>query len=576
MSEFHPVHTFSDLISRITRVLLVGLICGTAAALAALTLVYLVSEGTHWIAELKDQATGWTRVILTLGIPMLGGLIVGFIIQQMSDKRPHNPGDAILAAQSNLKLATLKLRDGILNFVASIVGLTSGASLGEYGPIVNMGATLSANLQKYTRTEPTVLIGCGVAAAISAGFHAPIAGVIFAHEVIIRHFSLRAFAPITIAASISFYISKAVFHSNYLFQFEFSQILYLGEYAGFILVGILSGLLAVVFLHSILYARWVARKIDLAQQYKPMIAGLAIGLLALQIPDILGVGDQVMRQTLSSVSISALDNSILLLAKIAATAVCLGFGFAGGIFSPSLFIGILFGSLFGLGIEQLFPYANIPMYAICGMAAVTSPVIGAPLTTILIIFELTHSYDLTTAVMVSVVFSNIVSYRLFGRSLFDFQLKSRGYDLSHGRDPLILDTLSIRNIARTDFVSFTLGTPGEELIKKMVEARANEAFALDLEQRFVGSISLADLLKHTQEQPAPIPIDTVVNTHSLRLSPNDSLWTAMHSIKGFAGEAVPIVGEQSELLLGILYETDLIEAYMQALRELRNEETANV
>ncbi len=180
-----------------------------------------------------------------------------------------------------------------------------------------------------------------------------------------------------------------------------------------------------------------------------------IGLLALQLPDILGIGDQLMRQTLSDSTPSALNLGTLLIAKIVAASVCLGFGFVGGVFSPSLLIGLLFGSLMGLGIEQLFPYANIPMYAICGMAALTSPVIGAPLTTIMIVFELTHSYDLTTAVMVSVVFSNVVSYRLFGRSLFDFQLKSRGFDLSQGRDPLIMDTLSIQDFSHTDFITIT-------------------------------------------------------------------------------------------------------------------------
>jgi CIC family chloride channel protein len=306
-----------------------------------------------------------------------------------------------------------------------------------------------------------------------------------------------------------------------------------------------------------------------------MIAGLAIGLLALQIPDILGVGDQVMRDMLDSGSNSALDISILLLAKISAAALCLGFGFVGGVFSPSLLIGMLLGSLFGLGIEQLFPYANIPMYAICGMAAVTSPVIGAPLTTILIVFELTHSYDLTTAVMVSVVFSNVVSYRLFGRSLFDFQLKSRGYDLSHGRDPLILNTLEISSISHPDFLSFTLGLSAEEAIKQLIKARANKAFVLDLEQRFVGNISLSDLLKLTRNLGPSTTLDAAVDTHGLRLSPNTSVWAAMHEVKDFVGEAVPIVDDQSEAMLGIIYETDLIAAYMQTTRELRNEETAN-
>lgn len=575
MRDSHPIQTGHDLVSRVIRVLLVGILCGTAASLAALILVFSVSGISQWITALKQNTPGLLSILLTISIPSLGGLIVGKIVYSTRIQRPQTPADVLLAAQSNLKLSSLKLKDSLLNFLSAIISLASGASLGEYGPMVNIGAALSAKLQKISRTEPTILIGCGVAAAISAGFHAPIAGVIFAHEAIIRHYSLRAFAPITIAASISFYISKAVFHTDYLLQFEFPKINYLGEYAGFILVGLLSGLLAVVFLRSMLYARLLAGKIPVAAQFKPAIAGLLIGLLALQLPDILGIGDQLMRQTLSDTAPSAISLGILLIAKITAAAICLGFGFVGGVFSPSLLIGLLFGSLLGLGIEQLFPYANIPMYAICGMAAVTSPVIGAPLTTIMIVFELTHSYDLTTAVMVSVVFSNVVSYRLFGRSLFDFQLKIRGYDLAHGRDSLIMDTLSIQDISHANFITVRLGSPVKEAIDQLVEAHANEAFALDHAQRFSGSISLVDLIQLADQNGPDAPIDNIVNRHCLSFSPTCSVWRAMNNIKGFVGEAVPIVDEQSELLIGIIHETDLIDAYMRTTRELRNEETAN-
>jgi len=574
MRKFQAIHTGNDLLLSILRVLVVGVVIGTLAALVALTLVGLVANGSLWIAASKDRAPDWVAMLMTVGIPALGGLIVGRIVMNMSDRRPHSPADVILAVQSNLKLTTLKLKDGVLNFAGSIISLTSGASLGEYGPIVNMGATLAANLQKFARTESYVLIGCGVAAAISAAFHAPIAGIIFAHEVIIRHFSLRAFAPITIAASISYYISNSVFNTEYLFQFDFAPTLYLAEYGGYITVGILSGLLAVIFLRSILYARLLSGKFSVPRQYKPMIGGLMIGLIALQIPDILGIGDQLMRQTLSSPD-SAINISVLLLAKIVAAALSLGFGFIGGVFSPSLLIGILFGTLFGLGVEQLFPYSNIAVYAICGMAAVTSAVIGAPLTTILIIFELTHSYDLTMAVMVSVVFANIVSYRLFGRSIFDFQLKVRGYDLSHGRDPLILDTLRISSISHSDYLSLEQNTTVDSAIEMLLKDRANEAYVLDHAQRYVGSIRLTDLVAFSRDQNPADPIGPLADTDSLRLSPDTSVWSAMQEIKGFVGEAVPIVDEQSRELQGIIHETDLIDAYMQTLRELRDEETAN-
>ena len=575
MRKLHPLQTTGDLSLRIVRVLLVGLVIGVAASLLALGLVAAVSLGTEWIGQLKNRYPPLLTAIITIATPALGGLLVGLIIHNMSEQRPHNPADAILAAQSNLKLTSLKFRDGIYNFIASIISLISGASVGQYGPIVNMGATLAVTLRRLIRTDATVLIGCGVAAAISAAFNAPIAGIVFAHEAILRHFSLRAFAPITIAASAAFYVSTFIFDSEHLFQTEFMQILYLGEFAAFTLIGILAGLLAVVFLHSILYARLLSSRVPLSQKFRPMIAGLLVGVLALEVPEVLGIGDNVMRQTLYAESLSALHIGEVLLAKFLASALCLGFGFAGGVFSPALLIGVLFGSLFGLSLDLFIPHSNIAVYAVCGMAAVTSPIIGAPLTTILIIFELTHSYELTTAVMISVVFSNMISYRLFGRSLFDFQLKSRGYDLSQGRDPLILSTMSIANIARRACTRLKPNIGTREAIKQLITDGVSEAYVVDAQQRFIGRVTLASLLLHKEEDRELMEVEGLVDIHSLRFHPGTSIWDAMHDVKGYVGESIPVVDRDNGKLAGIIHESDLIRAYMHTAHELRSEETAN-
>ncbi len=575
MRKFTHVQTFGDLGFRITRILLVGLVIGITTSMAALALVELVVLASGWLGGLRNSSSPATAAVLTIGVPALGGLLVGYMVRQMSEQRPHTPADVILAAQSNMKLSGLSIRDGVYNYLASLVSLAAGASVGQYGPIVNMGATLAANLRRFSGTDSTVLIGCGVAGAISAAFNAPIAGIIFAHEVILRHYSLRAFAPITIAAAAAFYNSKFVFELTPLFHIEFMQIKYLGEFVMFTLTGILGGALAVLFLHAILYARLLGSRLPFSAPLRTMTAGLLIGLMALEIPEILGIGDQLMRQTLYAQDLSVLHITELLVAKLVASALCLGFGFAGGVFSPALLIGVLFGSLFGLGIDQLLPLSNIAVYAVCGMAAVTSPVIGAPLTTILIVFELTHSYELTTAVMISVVFSNVISYRLFGRSLFDFQLKSRGFDLSLGRDPLVLQTQRIASISRPGFSSIDLRATVEEAIEQLSQEAHSIIYALDQEQRFVGSVSLPGLLAQKDRLRRLGEIEELVNVHCLRFTPDTSIWTATSAIKGFVGESIPVVAPDSGELTGVIHATDLISAYTQTVRDLRSEETAN-
>lgn len=576
MSAFHPLKTTGDLVQRIVRVLLIGVIIGIASSLAAQAMVWLVQQGSQWITVNKNTYPGVVAILMTILIPAIGGLIVGHIVHYMSTKRAQTPADVILAVQSNLKLANLKFKDGILNFIASTISLTSGASLGQYGPIVNMGATLARHLHRIAKTEHSVLIGCGVAAAISSAFSAPIAGIIFAHEVILRHYSLRAFAPITIAASTGFYLSKFVFFAEPLFELPFVEILFLGEFAGFIAIGIVAGLVSVIFLHAILYSRLLADRLPMHDKFKPMLAGLVVGLVALQLPEVLGIGGNALRGALYNTAPLALDVGLLMIAKLLLAALCLGFGFVGGVFSPALLVGVLFGSLFGLTIEVFFPYSNIAVYAVCGMAAVTSPIIGAPLTTILIVFELTQSYELTTAVMISVVFSNVVSYRLFGRSLFDFQLKSRSYDLANGRDPLILSTQHVGELTRKNYTTFKPDTTVKQAMHLLVEASSHEGFLVEESNQFSGMVEMLDLVKHIHTPDKQLDqLSDIVNKNVLRFSANTSIWDAMRDIRGFVGERVPIIDESNGHLKGVIYEADLIETYLRTIKALRNEETAN-
>ena len=171
-----------------------------------------------------------------------------------------------------------------------------------------------------------------------------------------------------------------------------------------------------------------------------MVAGAALGVAAIWIPEILGIGGETVRAVLAGDIVASDRLLLLLVAKLLATALCIGFGFAGGVFGPALLIGALFGAFAAGGAEWVLGElrAETVVYATCGMVAVISAVIGGPLTSILIVFELTRNYELATAAMVSVVFSNLVSYRIFGRSFFDVQLEDRGFDVSLGRDKVIL------------------------------------------------------------------------------------------------------------------------------------------
>jgi CIC family chloride channel protein len=263
--------------------------------------------------------------------------------------------------------------------------------------------------------------------------------------------------------------------------------------------------------------------------------------------------------------------ALLVIAKILLTAICIGFGFAGGVFSPALLVGILFGALCWMLVDAtgVVATSGVVAYAICGMMAVTSAVIGAPLTTILIVFELTRNYDLTIAAMVSVVFSNLIVYRVFGRSLFDVQLARRGIDLSLGRDRAWLSTQLVSNLPRENFAQCRQTDPADEVLARLKDTTWNEVFVLGETGGLVGVFDmrnydggLADPVSATMYPPALI-FDTTT-----------TLAQAMRELEDFDGGAIPIVDVHSKKLLGVVTQAAIRTASLKALRGLRREENA--
>ena len=246
-------------------------------------------------------------------------------------------------------------------------------------------------------------------------------------------------------------------------------------------------------------------------------------------------------------------------------------------FQPGLLIGVLFGAMLGHGAEFLYSdfYSGLEFYAICGMAAVTSPVIGAPLATILIVFELTRNYELTTAVMVSVVFSNLVAYRLFGRSLFDRELSMRGFDLSLGRDKVMLAQAGIGDYITTDFVRVRPDHDLSQLRQALIDANRSEAYIVDDDSVYVGVITLNQVIASGDDK-APDYAPEYARDHAhdtLRFSGGMSVWDAMEAMEGFVGESIPVVDDNGRLL-GVVYESTVVRAYLQIVHRLRAEEHA--
>lgn len=559
---------------RIIVLTLLALVLGSIASLAAIAFI----ESVSWLNDVL-LISPLSRIqvqhplllaFATVIVPVLGGLVVGALLQKLShDKRPMGPPDAIRAVQLRTPLPAA--RSGFVSTLAAIISIGSGASVGQYGPMVYMGA-IAGNLVSRLKLDipnlQTIAISCGVAAAISTAFNAPIAGLVFAHEVILRHYSLQAFAPTTVASAMGYVIANIIFERPPLFLVSFEGVSFGYEFAFFALIGLACAFLAVVFMRLIAGTGKFARKVPLPAIAKPAFAGLIVGLVALQLPDVLGVGKEVLRFATIEGAFGSGELVLLVAAKIGLTAICIGFGFVGGVFSPSLLIGILFGTLCWTLIELIgIENSGVVVYAICGMMALTSPIIGAPLTTILIVFELTHNYDLTIAAMVGVVFANLLAFRLHGRSMFDVVLANSGVDLSLGRDRALLEHTKVGSLPSGDYVKINHKTEISDAIQQLKEASFSAGVITDSMGKYIGVVRTIDLIGEDSRK-----ITDLIRTDMPVLHQETSLWQAMSDLEGFKGEVVPIVDPSNNILIGMIAESALITAYQKIANDIRREE----
>ncbi|MEO1135594.1 MAG: chloride channel protein [Pseudomonadota bacterium] len=446
----------------VLRVWLVAVIIGICAAYGviafrfAIDAISILSFGETEESVISGAAS--LSPMRAWAAPVIGGLVVSCLLylaqrfEWLKDGRGQGVAEVIEARATSG--GHISLRAGLAAAAVSAVSLGAGASAGREGPAVHLGATIASLLNRklgFDAKQRRALLGCGAAAAVSASFNAPIAGVLFALEVILGNYALSVFGPIA-AASVAAAIVTRIHLGNFP---AFAP----PEYglAGTIdvplaaLLGIICGLVASGFLS--VTEKMTVNVREFASQRKipvlllPPIGGVIIGFIGVFYPEVFGVGYEAVTKALNGeYAIHVLI--ILVLMKCVATAVTLSCRFGGGVFSPGLVIGAFIGAAFGAGLAQLFPgvTASPVYYAMIGMGAASGAILGAPVSTTLIVFELTGDYGITLSLMVAVAIATLITQWICKRSFFHWQLNRRGYDLSEGPQGIILKTIRVREV----------------------------------------------------------------------------------------------------------------------------------
>lgn len=444
-----------------TRFWIAALFIGIASGLAATgfrfgidalqSVVYGSPDLTHLHSFAATLPWYWPVVV-----PTIGGLVVGIILDRFtSDGRVRAVADVIEGAA--LSEGRVERREGIASAFASLITLGTGGSSGREGPVVHLAGLVSTTVAERMKADGITgreLLGCAVAAAVAASFNAPIAGTIFALEVVLRHYAIHAFGPIALASVLGATISRLTWGD----VTEFSLVLESGpafylELPAYLILGLVSGLVAAVLIKALFWAEdWgdvVQERLHLPRALRPMFAGLAVGVLAVPFPHVIGVGYETTSLALTGQLVLGQAVAFAVV-KVVAVVITLSGRMGGGIFSPSVMLGSLTGLAFGEIATRAFPSVSgsQTMYALAGLGAVSAAVLGAPISTTLIAFELTGDWQIGLAVMTAVSASTAIASRLVERSYFMTQIMRRGIRLAEGPQAYLLSTFPVSGLMR--------------------------------------------------------------------------------------------------------------------------------
>ncbi|MFI6012592.1 chloride channel protein [Streptomyces sp. NPDC051243] len=419
-----------------------AVVVGGGAGLGSIAFRWCIQSFTHAFSGHADYAATpgvsnphvpWLGPYFVLLAPVLGGLLYGPLVHRFAkEARGHGVPEVMLAVARRGGRISPKV--AVVKTLASALCIGSGGSVGREGPIVQIGSALGSALgrvPKVTEGRMKLVVACGAAGGIAATFNAPLAGVFFAMELILGTFSAEAFGATVLASVTASVIGRAAFGDVAFLKLPDFHIDHFAQYGLFALLGVVAAVVGVGFTRSLYLVEdacdWLWRG---PEWLRPAVGGLALGLVLLALPEMYGVGYPVLEKaTEGGYAVGFLF--LLLTGKMLASSLTIGIGGSGGVFAPSLFIGAMLGSAYGIGAHALLPGAAgaVGAYALVGMGAVFAGASRAPITAVVILFELTGEYSIILPLMLSIVLATATGRLMSNDTIYTLKLRRRGIDL---------------------------------------------------------------------------------------------------------------------------------------------------
>lgn len=560
--------------NELTIMAVLGAVVGLGGGLGAVGFRYLIWF-FQWVAygstgELLTlaQAMPW---YLKFWIPALGGLVIGPIVYFMArEAKGHGVPEVMesVALQSGI----IRKRVVLVKSFVSAICIGTGGSAGREGPIVQIGSAIGSTLGQVLRISAArirTLVGCGAAAGIAATFNAPIAGSMFALEIVLADFGLATFSPIVISAVVATAVSRHFLGNSPAFIVPAYDLVSAWELPLYVIMGLFCAVVAVGFTTLLYKSEDFFDKIRFPEYLKALLGGAFLGLMALVFPHVLGVGygsiDLALMQELSWWLMLLLVGG-----KILATSVTIGSGGSGGIFAPSLFMGAMAGGFFGSIVHMLFPEVTAPAgaYSLVGMGAVVSGTTHGPLSAILILFEMTGDYKIILPLMIACIISTIASGQMVTESIYTLKLARRGVSLKAGKETNVLKSIRVRDVMNREVETIREDATLGDLADKISRSKYNSFPVVDESGRLTGVLSLLDYrdVAFDENLRNLVVAKELATPDVVTVSLEDNLYDALERITSRDFSILPVVyPDDHSRLAGVLTRRDIIRAYDQAV-----------
>ncbi len=563
----------------IAMALVIGALSGAANMLFRSTLEFcktvIFHNGYHYLGIDK----GGLNRLLTPLLPMTGAiLLVPLVYRFRSEAGGY--GFPSFLEKINIQDGIIRFRTIVLKIIAPSLTIGSGGSAGVEGPIAQIGGgigSLVGQLFHVSGNRMKLLIAAGAAGGIAATFNAPIAGVMFATEIILLgNFELTSFGAIVVSAGMATAVSRVYYGANPAFLVPQYDIQGIFETPIYLILGLFIGPLAAFYIKAFYWIKDRFETLQMSPYLKPILGAFWVGCIGIFFPQVLSDGYEYIEKAFSGSMVLSVM-MVLVFLKILATSLTLGSGGAGGVFAPALFIGAMAGGTFGSIVHQILPeYTSSPgAYAMVGVGAFLAAVTHAPLTGMFLLFEMTGNYKIIVPIMFATTIGTFVAHRLMPESIDTYELARKGINIHAGREATILSSIKIKDVMRRDFMTVRDKVNLKEFIDLVIEGGGGFYYpVVDAKGDMVGVISLQDVRKVLYEEYIKeiVTVGELATEDVLTLTPEDNLATALHHFAEMDIEEIPVVDiENPKKVVGMLRRGDVISVYNKEILRRESE-----